>query len=625
MTQFAIKKFSGISTKVDSTDQNRGTLRRADNLLVAPQDAISTAPTWAVCWNLSGLVASMATALSGATANKVHFVTIADAAGNTFLCAWDLSTTTARGIWCVASGSTAPVFSSGSGVTLASPNNSAYRDKTAALQWYGTWAGMRLLLGNGTDVNLVWSSGALAQLGPASLPTDLSDPSKYRIPPCKSFSMGSDGTIFAGGNVTYPLRLYASDPPSYSYPTIAGLLTDDRSFTELNRFAPQGSGISALSPSPQGCYVHLASGGVVNAFGKERSTDGNLQIQGPLGNYAGALNQSCVTTNGFTGTTYFGADLELYSAKTLSAQYDDEDQRDNQLETYQSSGQWSRQMYRGGLASFRHYIIDDTLNARVWLGTSMNLGQAPGLYCFDRKSHSVTGPMFFPRLSCAAELLRQDLPGSSQPLANGSPFVTVGVSIAGALMYADLGLCGEVALSVPGTAIGAAYSIFTSQPTPTVGLCCVGIYGTNQDSFAMVDSDGNVYLLKEGSSLSPWGDWVANGTSVPGGIVYWLNNAAVCICELAAEDAGSPVLQKDWNSIRANWRAMSRVYAGVGVQSGSIRDWRFCGTNYPLEEQYFPVTTKGTRVTVRFVFVSFNGAPVVLPDCTIGMSVGTPA
>ncbi len=445
MKQFPIKALRGIETKVDGTDQDRGSLRQAEGIVIAPQDAISTAPKWGVAWGFSGLVASMATALTGATAGLVDFVTIADAAGNKLLLAWDLSTTSARGLWVVASGTSAPDFASTSAGTITATNSTPYRDKTAALPWYGTWIGQRLFLGNGTDLNNVWASGALAQLGPSSLPTDLSDPSKYRFPPCKAFAMGPNGVIYAGGNATYPLRLYASDPPTVPYPTISGLLTNDRSFTDLNRYAPQGSAITALTPTATGCLVHLSNGGVINIYGKERSTDGNLTIQGPLANVNGAANQASVATNGFTGSTYLGADLELYTATAQRGEYDVKEPRDEQILTWKASGQWNRQTYRGTNAAVQPYVLEDVLNGRVWLGTVMTLGTAPGLYVFARKGASITGPMRYPRLSCVAPLLRQDLSGAASPVANGSPFVTVGVSTAGVLMYADLGLVGETA------------------------------------------------------------------------------------------------------------------------------------------------------------------------------------
>lgn len=623
MQQFAIKKLVGISTKTVAESQDRGTLRRADGLICTPTDALSTAPTWSVCWGLSGLIASMATALSGATANKVHFVTITDSTGNIVLVAWDLSTTSARGIWVVASGTAAPDFTSGSGVVLASPNTTAYRDKSAALFWYGTWVGSRLFLGNGTDINAVWESGALALLGPSSEPTDLSNPSRFRFPPCKAFAMGPDGVIYAGGNVSAPLRLYASDPPSYSYPTISGTLTTDRSWTDLNRYVPQGSAIAALSPTQQGCMVHLGNGGVLRAFGKEKSTDGNLMIQGPTANYAGAFNQACVTTNGFTGTSYFGADSELYGDHAISGQYGDDAERDDQIETHKSSGQWNRLLYRGGLSLFRHFLLDDTLNGRVWLCGPLTLAQKPGLYSFDRKSQSMTGPHYFPRLSCAAELLRQDLPGSAQPLANGSPFVTVGVSVAGALMFADLGKVGELALDSPGASIGTAYQIKATIPTATIGLANIGVYDSGDGSlnkFAMVASSGEVYLLAD-----PWSDWTDNGTTVPTGITNWFLNAQLAIAETSAEDYGSPSAQKDICSLRQNWRFDQRVYCGVAVQSANIRDYRWIGTPFGYEEQYAMITSKGTRATFRLMIVAFNGSPSCLPDCSVGLSVGTPA
>ncbi len=168
-------------------------------------------------------------------------------------------------------------------------------------------------------------------------------------------------------------------------------------------------------------------------------------------------------------------------------------------------------------------------------------------------------------------------------------------------------------------AIGLAFVPSSIQPTPTAGLACIGVYGANNDSFVIVDSAGRVSVL-----ANPFDDWRDIGSSVPA-CTTWFNNAQLAIVELSPEDYGSPVAQKDYNSVRLNWRTMQRVYCGVAIKSGIIRDYMWGGTVFPYEEQIILVTSKGTRSQIRLLIVCFNGAPACLPDLTIGYSPGSPA
>lgn len=614
MKYFPIKDLGhGIETKYSGTSQDRGTLRKAEGINCVPDRALSSAPTWATAWGYTNIVSAVASALTGAS--NVNFVTVQDANGNTFLAAFDVSTNTFKGWWCVANGTAAPNFASASGVTITATNDAIHRGKTVGLPWYGSWIGNRLFLGNGTaaDANLVWGGGTLAVLGPASLPAD-TRPFKYQFPGCTCFMMTPEGNVLGAGNAANPLYIWGSDPPNAQFPTPDGLLTADRSFVSLNRYAPNASLITGLSPAGRGILVHLSTGGCMFIGSWNRSRDGNLFSQAPLKNFAGAPNPACIANPGHN-PNYLGADLEVYTVVTKSAPgVNVTEPRDQEIETWKSSGQWNREMTRGSGVTYKPFILDDTLNGRLWISAQVGLKSQPALYVWDRISHSSTGPHRYPSLVCASPLLNQNLPGAAaQPLATGSSFVVVGVSLDGALLYADLGLTGELAIDPPGTALGAAYQIAATQPTPSPGLACVGVYGTLMNQFALVDAAGHVSTLAD-----PWSDWVDAGSSVPGGITTWLNNASLAIVEFSPEDFGSPIYEKDYCEVRLNWLEMQRVYAGVAVKSNNMIDWQWLGLAFPTEVQNAVFTVKGTRAKVRLFLVCFNGKPCNLPD--IGVS-----
>ena len=613
MKNFPIRSFSGIETKYDAPDQDRGTLRVAEGVVVAPQRALSFGPAWATAWGYTNLLTSLTAAFTaaGASLTKTHFATIADAAGNKFLVAFDCAAVKCRGIWHVVSGSTAPDFSATASITLSTPTGTAYRDGTAALEWYGTWIGNRLVLGNGTNTNRVWSSGALALFGPTAAVTNLADPSRYAFPACTSFLMGANGVLYGTGNAAAPRRIYASEQTNQSW-TIAGLFTTDRSYADVTIYGPQDTSVVALSSGGAGIIAHMRHGGAVLITGWNQSTDGGIVRQTPLDNHAGACNPNCVVS-GRESSSYLGADLELYVTKARGGEsYGHGEPRDPQIETWKSSGQWNRDAVRGQATSWRPFIIDDPLNGRVWIVARLNLQSDSGLYCFDRKSSSVTGPFWYPRLQVATPLIRQDLPGTIQFDGNGASFKAVGVSASGSLLYADLGKIGELTLEAFSTAIGAAYQAVATQPTPTNGLTAIGVYASGQ-SFVMVDALGNV-----STRASIWDAWVDAWTTVPAGVVEWYNNASLAVFELGPEDLGDPDAIKDFGEVLLQWRRNSRVYVGAWAEA----DGRRCGklrslTPYPDEEQLINLTAAGRRIRLRVGVISFFAKPVTLESVTI--------
>lgn len=615
MKHFPIKAFSGIETKTDGTDQDRGTLRRADGVLIAPDRALASSPQWAVAWDGATMTTSINAELTnaGATAGLVHFVTITDLYSSVMLVAQCRTCEQVVGAWMVASNG----FNSfGFDVpTIAAPSG-VYRNKTALKRWYGAWLGNRLFLGNGTDTNLVWTGGALAELGPSGAVANKADPSQFRIPACTSFVMDDEGVIYAAGNASNPLRVWVTEKPTSAFPTLTGVLTNDRSFVDIRPPNPQATAITALSIVAGGVMVHLDAGGCVWIGRVHSASDGNTVPQTPLANLAGARNPNCIVP-GRQGLVYLATDFELYSVEPRRAfGYGQQPDRDPQLETWKSSGGWNAGMNRASNAV--EFLFSDPYNGRVWIGGPQTDMAAYGLWCHDTRHRRTTGPFYYPAVFAAVPMMEtMQRAGQIPPYtSNGSSWVVAAFTSAGSLLYADVGKLGELALDAIGTALGSSFAAVGAQPTPTAGLSCVGVYNSGT-SFLGVNSAGNVRRL-----LTPWAEWTSG--SVPGGVTEWYNNAYPALIELAPEDFGSPSREKDFMEVRVNWRRNQRAYTWVFVESDQQTDAVALGCCYPDEEQVAAIAVKGTRLRVRLLFVFFYAAPACLPDITIGYLEGGP-
>ncbi len=598
MKTFPVRKFSGIETKFSSEDQDRGTLRRADGVVCVPNGALTTGPSWAAAWGLDTLGASITTALSGADAAKVHFVTVAKG-GHTLLIAWDLAASRPRMIAHV-EGVGDPTFGTSGGTTISAPATSVYRDKTAALPWYANPIDSRWFIGNGTDANLVWTGGALAVLGPTSTPLQAHDPSRETFPPCIAFCQDEQGVIYGAGNVTYPLRIWHSDMPAIAYPQLTGIRAQATSYREV--VAPSGTLITALRMvDSYRVAVHLNNAGPAILIPARDSNPGG--VTRPATDHASAITPNCVRDKK-QHPFYLGTDLEVYRIQKVAPGDDATDWRDQRLATDRSSGAWNAVLAKPASGGDYFTVYDDK-NGRLWLWATLNstTGSRQALYCYDERAFAVTGPWKYPDFR-AVTRIRDD---------SAAGCIAVGITLDGALLYADMANIGELALPAYSDAIGADYAEFASAGAAgsSTGIPTVG-----------VSADGLQFKqILNGQTLSmatPWSDFaVADVTCTK-----FYKNAHLVVIEPSLEDFGDVAGAKDILEILLNWRRNQRAYVGVYVECEGVTDGRWLGAGYPEAQQVFPILCKGATLRIRIVAVCFNASQAYLSGLAVGYLPG---
>lgn len=587
MKTFNIRTFSGIETKYDAEDQDRGTLRRAVGVAVGPLSALSTSPTWRHAWGLSNLGAQITTALSGADAAKVHFVIVAR--GNwRLVVAWDLAAGIARGAWFkqTVNAPGDPAFSATGGVTITATNSSVFRDKTAALQWYGSWVGADLIIGNGVDTNLIYRGTTLAFYGPSSTPSDYSDPARARIPACTAFVADSEGRIYAGGNATNKLRVWFTEKPTATYLTVDGVLNAERSFRDI-LMAKENAAITGLSYIAGAIVAHMGSRGAIALRDVDRTNDGFKARQVPLQLHAGAANPHCAIDTK-SGPFYLGSDFEIYRPRLVTGD-GAEQPRDLDLATNRSAGDWNSDadMTSAGASSF---AIHDEKNARVWVSLPQTAGGRNALYCYNADAFSITGPFLYPDLVCAAAMYDGLVPG----------FQVLGISRDGALLYADLSPISDGSLPTYTDPIGTDYSILGSAPTANPGIPYVGVSADGLQ-FKQVLNGQTI------SMSSPWSAFAAGDITA----TRFFKNASLSVIEVRDENFGTPDRFKEFLQVRLEALRNTRAYVGIYAESEGRRSGKWRGSFYPKEEILGGLTLSGRRLTVRIVAVFFNDYPAL--------------
>lgn len=581
-----IRNFTGIESKVSETDTPPGTLTRADGVNTVPQGALSFGPSWKAAWGESALAADIATALAGAPANQVDFVTLTRN-GYTFLIAWEITAARPRGIWHVA-GISDPSFSATSGATVAAPNTTVYRQKTNSLPWYGSWVQNELWLGNGTDTNLVWAAGALAVLGPATTPTNPQDPSQIAFPACTCWLPGGEGQVYGAGNAAFPLRIWCSEIPNKNFPLNRGLKTAAYSYLDLQVNA---TAITGLSSFGRNLIVHLNIGPPYIIEGFHGSAGGWKLSQQPTSANASAINPNC-TRDTKLASYYFGSDLEFYLLPTFRGSivnrgYDKSDWRDNDLVTKKSSGAWNVAATKP-ISGTDYFLIDDEKNGRTWVWLQMSAGTRNGVYCYDQRTSAMTGPWRYPDFLFACQLRDENLNGC----------VVCGITRDGVFLWSDLANLGNYVLPNYLVPLPSACAELTSAPTPTVGLSYVGVSADGQ-SFKTVLNGQTL------SMATPWSDWAVGDVAC----TRFYANARVAVIEFSDGDMKQPALQKELLTARTIWNRNSAIYIGIYVQCNGYSYGAWRGLTYPATDWIAGIGGEGSTYRMRIIAVTFNDVP----------------
>lgn len=595
---FTIRRFNGLRNSVESSDAVRGAMRKAEGCLITPAGAVVSGPAWASLWSQTAVATAIASALSGANAALVHFVTVTRGS-SVFLIAWDLAAGRSRGAWYVGPVESDPTAATGS-VVVAAPSASNFRDKAAGLRWYGSRINGELWLGNGTNPNLVWRSGSLVVIGPSSPPADPDAPSRYRIPPCKQFVQTADGVIHASGNVSNPKRVWSTARPNALYSAIEGVQSLDLSYTHVDHAT--ASAVTALQADANSVIVHTDSGQTFRLYAYERGADGYKMEQSPTRANSAALNPNCIS-DAIGGTAYYlGQDLQLYrDSADVGSAYNQRARRDASIATSHCAELWNADMATTGLDDAQ--ILHDRQTAIVYVLVPAAVG-GRGLWAYSEpgdESGIVTGPIRYPN---ANDLIA---------VSSGTKLYAVALTADGAMIYADLSAIREKdtwEVGASNASLGSAYEVKTSAPSPlTAGIPYVGL--TASDSApGIVHSVGGVTI----GMTDPWAEWSTSGLPTPTRFFY---NATVQIWEVSNEDFGSPALLKEFLQARLQFQRNVRAYVGVFAESEGRRYGRWRGLIYPREEKLSGFKLFGRRLTVRVIVITFNNQNFLTRDLSI--------
>ena len=604
MEYFPIRSFRPIETREENTDQDRTVMRLCEGLLAYPTGALCTGPKWAQVWGQSAVGAAISTALfnASATTGKTHFVRVsADSA--IFLVAWRYNSiffpdlNGCSGVWLVTSGD--PALSTSPTVTITAPSGTVYRDKNASAPWFASRIGDRIYFGNGIDANLQWSSGALSALGPASTPADIYNNSRVAIPPCTTFAMAGNKSVFASGNASTPKRVWITHPPSAAFPFNEGIYATDTSFIDVT--LSEATKVTALSAYQNYVTAHTDAK-PVNLYDVDGATDGFKCVQSP-----GAANSSAPSPNGVRdinglASYYVGADGEIYKDEAVRVgPYDKRPARDQDIVTTLGANDWNRDMKKPVALAGLHTAYDRRTGLFWMWAEHATLTGRMCLWAFNEGNRSVTGPFRMPDADVSA-VVGPDAPGAQ----------VVVMTPGGELLWADLAAIGETELflaEAASTALGSAYAEGSSAPTPTAGLGYVALTA-DLATFAESLTGSRIEMA------TPWSVFTTGGSYT---FTKFWNNAYLARMETGYLDFGNAELVKNYLEIALTWQRHSRAYVGIYAETDDgRRGGKWLGLAFAKETQRVPLNLSGRRIRVRLVIVAFNDAPALLRSVTIG-------
>ncbi len=596
MPTFSIRRFLGVRNSVESSDAQRGTMRKAEGVLLTPRGALMGGPKWDSLWSLSGLVSTINTALGAADVTKVHFVTITRGTA-VVLVAWDRAASRSRGMFYVGPAGSDPTAASGT-VTVAAPSGSTFRDKAAGLRWFGSFINGELRLGNGTDANLVWRGGTLVALGPSSPPADTDNPSQYAMPPVKQWVQTSDRVIHGAGNVTNPLRVWSTERATATFPNLDGVRSIETSYTLVSH--TRATRITALQVAGTSIVAHTDAGAVrLSAF--ENGSDGYKMVQSPTKANHGALNPNCVADSGGTLAYFLGSDLEIYRDEAArGGGYQQTERRDVALATAPAADLWNDSMADAGHEDSQ--LLHDRATGILFVLAPLSTG-GRGLWAYHEpgdEGSMVSGPIRYPN---ATDIVL---------VTAGRKTVAVALTQGGALLSSDLSALLEPEtwqLPAYSAALPSEYVAATSAPTPTPGLGYVGITETVGTPAILLNVEGASVAMSD-----PWAQWSTSSLPTP---TRFFNNASVFVGELSTEDFGSPDVVKEFLAVRLQLLRNTVAYVGVFAESDGNRFGRWRGGTYPKEEKLSGLTLAGRRLNLRVIIVYFNDRPLLLRDLGI--------
>ena len=393
MQYFRIKGFNGVATRIESTDQDRGTLRRCEGAVIAPNGAISSPPCFETLWGIDDIGVTIASFLGDKTTGFGYFVKLSHG-GNVLLVFYEKDHGV-RGLWWVKqnpSGITSETVS----VTVAGAYASGLDITDKEKSYYGSWINGDLWLGHGELPNLVYrtASDSVEELG-ATAPTDAYDIGRDKFPPVKSFVQNAGGVIFGAGHAggDHPAtRVWMTDVPNKEFPRPERIANIDNSYVDILR--TDASKVNALSIWQEYIVAHTDSRPwIITRVGS--TNDGWHADQVPTPISVSAPNHNACRDISGIGRNWLGADGEIYEDHIFRASTPDKNfDRDRDIVTGRADNVWNELIDRSKDGA---HTIFDRVNSRFFAWAPLKGDESPfGLFVWDESRRSIAGPMLYP-------------------------------------------------------------------------------------------------------------------------------------------------------------------------------------------------------------------------------------
>ncbi len=650
MEYFQIRSFIGASTRVESTNQDRGTLRRIEGAVIAPNGGISSPVSWQTLWGITSLETLLSTFWTTEQDGYGYFLKLSKE-GNSALVFYEKGYG-ARGIWWIEQSEATPLSDESGSVVVTDlgvadaieVDLSTVDDKA----YYGNWVNDDIWFGQGELPNYIWdsSTGTVRLLGPDE-PTARDEIAREAFPPCKSFAQSVGGVVFGAGNVTTPERIWMTEPPTRRYPRPERVYNLNTSLVDLSR--ADMSEITALSIWQEYVVVHTdRRPWIVRRPGQ--SQDGYQAIQNATPIAISAPNPNCTRDLSGTGAYWFGKDREVYNDNSIRASASDKDfARERDIATSTADNVWNERM---SLDPSGAHTLYDRVNGRYYVFAQLKTNDndytqefdAYGGYVWCESSRSISGPMLFPNAIASS---------SGRKTTNRLNCAIV-VTAEGGLMFSDLDELREREVfeledygaadngEFPEETADEVYPVITTDPDDLD-------LETEEGEEINNEGDGNdpqvpLVWLQSTSDRDEDGYLLAFADDVYGRFtrfartsfkndspavifdpdniqtIQW-TNATVARLEFAPEDFGQSNMEKVFQEIRLTWQRDSKCYVGVFARSDyGQRDGYWIGNPSASEEQLVGLNLRGRRlqVTVLIVFSNHKDAKALLRDMTIG-------
>jgi hypothetical protein len=326
MRYFRVKRFSGIQSQREGTDQDRGSLVLCENALPYPDGSLRSTPRWTPLYEDH--------TISGG------YQSLEDANGHHLLVTVDPDSNIANGIAWFSNTASADLNPAD---TISSVVETGL-DTTFSGRPYISRIGADVFIGDGVSDNMVYGASSNWIVSTFASVSDYYAQADTVFPPATSFVVGPDKSVYASGNVAEPTTVWVSEPATLVNPNHANSVQGVYSgvLSNVVLMLNEATKVTALSTFRNYVVCHTDRGVVVlYRTEKNQAGTGYRVEQASSPTTAGASNPYCVSPAMGVQPYYLGTDGQIYKDEAVRASIEHRvEGRKDEIVTWKAVGTW---------------------------------------------------------------------------------------------------------------------------------------------------------------------------------------------------------------------------------------------------------------------------------------------